>query len=331
MKRHKGLFEQIVDLDNIALAAHKAFKGKNAKRSVIEFREEFIENIERLRDNLISGNIEIGNYNMFEIYDPKHRVICAAKLTERIIHHAIMNICHDYFNRNLISDSYASRPNKGIHAAVSRAKRGASVYRYFAKLDVKKFFDSIDHVELKKMLMHMFKEEQLLILLFRIIDSYETQIGKGLPIGNLTSQYFANLYLSGLDHYMKENVHIPLYIRYMDDVLMMCNDRNYLRECVNAYTKYAELSLLLKIKPPIIGNVSTGVNFLGYRIDSKHITLSGKSKRRFRHKAILLNRLFSKGRILEHEYSNKLRSILSFAEHADSTLFIKSCVNIING
>ncbi|MDE7388445.1 MAG: RNA-directed DNA polymerase, partial [Muribaculaceae bacterium] len=208
------------------MAAHKAFKGKSQTPEVLKFRRNFMDSIIRLRQEIIYGEVEIGNYNQFIIFEPKQRLICAAPLRQRIMHHAIMNVCHCIFDRQLIYDSYASRPLKGTHRAIQRVREKSVGYRYFVKLDIRKFFDSIDHGVLKSLLRRILKDKKLLQLLDQIIDSYGCE--RGLPIGNLTSQYFANYYLSPLDHYMKEDIKAPVYVRYMDDVIMMAQDKRHL-------------------------------------------------------------------------------------------------------
>ena len=162
MKRKGHLIEQIADVDNLYLAFHKACRGKQRKAEVLAFREHFDENIAMLRENVLSGHITVGNYHYFTIYDPKERVICAAPFRERVLHHAIMNVCHEYFDRSLISDTYATRPGKGVYAALDKAVYAASHYEYMVKLDFRKYFDSISHDVLKQMLERKFKDNKLL-------------------------------------------------------------------------------------------------------------------------------------------------------------------------
>lgn len=219
MKRVGCLIEKIADFDNLALAAYKAFRHKRKSSEIIDYQNHLYENLNNLRCQILSGEIRVGGYRQFTIFEPKERKICAAPLCQRILHHAIMNVCHPYFDNNQIFDSYASRPGKGVHKAVLRVKQFSRNNRYFVKLDFKKYFDSIDHAILKTLLNRIFKDPQLLLIFNIIIDSYDMN-GKGIPIGNLTSQYFANYYLSGLDHRMKEVIKIRCYVRYMDDVVI---------------------------------------------------------------------------------------------------------------
>lgn len=319
MKRKGNLFNKIVEFENLSVGAYKAFRGKSWSKEVIDFRNEFCSNIQEIRGQLLSGTFLFGNYHKFIIYEPKKREICAAPLRQRIVHHAIMNICHDTFDRHLIFDSYASRPGKGTHRAIHRLKDKMQSFKYYAKLDIRKFFDSVDHGVLKELLGGLFKDTRLLIMFNSVIDSYGDC--KGLPIGNLTSQYFANHYLSSLDHFMMEKIKVSFYIRYMDDVVLLSDDRIILKEWVSEYVKYSNERLKLKVKPVMIGRTCCGIQFLGYKVYGNRIIMNGKGKRRFKKNISMLGKLYSKCRISQSEYSNRLFSILAYAKFADSHKF----------
>lgn len=322
MKRVGNLFDKIVEIENLMCSAHKAFKNKSSTREVIYFRKNFLQNIINIREELKSGTIELGNYRRFIIYEPKERHISAAPLKQRIVHHAIMNICHNFFDKNLIYDCFASRVGKGTHKAIKRLQEKQKSFLYYVKLDFRKYFDSIDHFVLKTLLRRLFKDPFLINLLDRIIDTYGKDF-KGIPIGNLTSQYFANFYISGLDHYMKEEVKVPFYIRYMDDVIILSSDFKQLKHAVKQYIAFSDSKLHLQVKPPIIGRVCHGIPFLGYRIYRDRIIINGKGKRRIIKKLKLLERLFHTSRISEKEISNRIHSSLSYLNFADSYKFRK--------
>ena len=252
MKRTGNLMEKICELDNLYLAFHKANKGKSGNSAAIDYRNNLHVNISILQEQLSSGNISIGNYHYFTIYEPKERLICAADFSERVLHHALMNVCHFYFERQLIYDTYATRPGKGTYAALDRAKKAIKKYRYVAKMDVRKYFDSISHAILHAKWRRLFKDEQLLRVFEKIINSYHTEPNHGLPIGNLTSQYFANFYLSELDHFAKEALRIEMYIRYMDDILIFGNDRQKLLHHTRVLQEKAKTDLAVSFKPPIL-------------------------------------------------------------------------------
>lgn len=328
MKRVGNLMNQIADYDNIQSAFIKSCRGKHAKREVIEFRKNYDENISNIRKSFLSGDIQVGNYKYFKIFDPKERLICAASFRERVIHHAIMNVCHQYFERTLIYDTYATRIGKGVYKAIDKAKIAASKYQYVAKLDYRKYFDSIDHEVMKEKLARLFKDKELLKLFYKIIDSYCVAEGKGVPIGNLTSQYFANYYLSSLDHKMKEELRVPVYLRYMDDILMMDNDRNKLKQHVSFIQYYSENDLKLQLKESIYRNSKMGVPFLGYIVKPYCLLLNGRSKKRFREKISYYSDCFEKEIISEEEYQQHLLPLLAFASYANNKSFQRAIINI---
>ena len=320
--------ERIAELDNLYLAYAKACRGKQRKREVILFQEHFDENIAELREQILSGSVDVGHYHFFTIHDPKERIICAAPFRERVLHHALMNVCHDYFDRSLISDTYATRPGKGIYAALDKATSGAAHYQYLVKLDFRKYYDSICHERLFCQLCRKFKDKTLLGIFRQIIDSYHADTERGLPIGNLTSQYFANAYLSAFDHYAKESLRARLYIRYMDDILMAGNDKQELMTNVKKLSAYAHSRLGLTLKPPICHKSATGVVFLGYRILPCYYTLSGRSKRRFRTKFLSYEHLLADGLWTDSQYEEHILPLLSFVNHALSSGFRRSCIDI---
>lgn len=326
MKRTGHLMEQITNLDNLYLAYQKACRGKHGKKEVLLFAESFDLNIQTMRSGLLDGTISVGNYHFFTIHDPKERIICAASFPERVLQHAIMNVCHPVFDRVLIDSTYAARKGKGVYAALDYAVKAMTRYKYSVKMDVRRYYDSIDHDVLKCKLRRILKDKELLMLMDKIIDSYELEKGKGLPIGNLMSQYFANLYLSALDHKAKEKWKIPVYIRYMDDILIAADDRMFLRQCVDNLMKYSSEELELTLKPPVFSKAENGQIFLGYRVLPFHYKLSGRSKKRFRSKWLEYNRLLEVNEWTERQYAEHILPLFSFARHAESLTFRKTCL-----
>lgn len=329
MKRVGHLIEQIISLDNLYLAYQKACRGKQRKQEVLRFAEHFDDNIEHMRNEIADGSITVGDYRYFTIHDPKERIICAAPFHERVLQHAIIKVCHPYFDRTLIDSTYATRKGKGVYAALDKAVEAISHYKYSVKLDVRKYYDSIDHGILKDRLRRVFKDNQLLALFDKIIDSYCVESGKGLPIGNLTSQYFANTYLSTLDHLVKEQWGATVYIRYMDDILIVGNDKEQLKQCVAEMTRYAVEQLRLTFKPPIFRQSKDGQTFLGYRVLLYHYKLSGRSKKRFRSKLMKYDRLLNENKWGENQYAEHILPLISFAQHAESAAFRQSCLECL--
>jgi len=318
MKRAGNLMEKICSIDNLYLAFYKASKGKRFDSAVVDFRNNLHPNIALLQKQLSNGKISIGNYHYFTIFDPKIRQICAAEFTERIVHHAIMNVCHDFFERQLIYDTYATRPKKGTYAALERAKSAMKKNQYVVKLDFKKYFDSISHDVLTIKLQKIFKDRQLLNLFKQIIDSYHVETGRGIPIGNLTSQYFANYYLSEFDHYAKETLKIDTYIRYMDDILIFGNEKDTLHLHVSNLNEKAKTELLLSFKPPVFALCKKGISFLGYKLFPNKTLLNRMSKKRFLKSMRSSSNLLKQNHFDEKKIQMKLFGFLTFAKYAYS-------------
>ena len=312
MKRAGNLIQKIADTDNIMLAFYKAMRGKRMSREVLSFEKNFEDNVLELRNEILSGNVYVGEYEYFYIEDPKLRLICAASFKERVLHHAIMNICHQYFERNLIETTYATRPKKGVYQAIDHTRIAMRKYKYVAKFDFRKYFDSISHQILNKKLERLFKDKTLLDIMSKIIGSYSKSEGKGIPIGNLTSQYFANYYLSEMDHWIKETLKVPEYIRYMDDFLVFSNDVDEIRGFASEIKKFANSKLALTLKPVIIVLSENGIDFLGYRVYPHKILLTQRSKKRFVKKNINYTSFLYGGYWSENDYYDHITPLLSY-------------------
>lgn len=316
MKRTGNLMDNICSIDNLLLAYYKAKRGKGYLPYVAEYSRNLVENIVRLRSQLLSGEVSIGRYRYFNIYDPKLRKICAAAFEERIVHHAIINVCHSYFERHLIYDTYATRLCKGSYAAIDRARNAMRHYAYVAKLDVRSYFESISHDVLKNKLRRIFKDYRLLALIDKIIDSYESTKNHGIPIGNLTSQYFANFYLSFLDHYAKEIVGVPVYIRYMDDILLFGRTAADVKVYMRDIAQYAEKELDIKLKQPVFCSVDRGISFLGYSLYPHKILLNRRSKVRFKRKMGKYVDMYLSGKWTDTEFNEHIVPLFAFVRKA---------------
>lgn len=317
---------KIIELGNLYFAFWKASKGKRQKRSVLEYQANLGANITSLRKQLTDGSVEVGDYHYFKVYEPKERQICASAFQERVLHHALMNICHCYFERALIHDSYASRKGKGQYKALERAKLHTNRYEWYLKLDVRKFFDSLSHDIIKRQLSRLYKEQRLLGIFSQIIDSYEARPDRGVPIGNLTSQYFANHYLSGLDHYVKENLRARAYVRYMDDMVIWGNEKEPLLEIKKSIEAYIEERLSLELKPFALNKSALGLPFLGYRIFPHHVMLLGSSKKRFIKKLSAVENANKLGDWSESKCQRHAEPLLAFLQHASTFALRKRLV-----
>ena len=318
MKRVGFLIEKIADKDNLLLAYYKAKRGKQYKKEVISFGDSLDYNLNKMQREIIDGNVSVGKYHSFVITDPKKRNIYAASFDERVLHHAIMNVCHEYFERTMIYDTYATRIDKGVYKALDKAKAASRKYKYVAKLDFRKYFDTISHHILKEKLLRIFKDKKLLDILSQVIDTYSVKEGKGIPIGNLTSQYFANYYLSSLDHYVKEELKVPIYIRYMDDILLFENDREILKNCVDLVMKYSTGKLELSLKTPVIKFTKDTVSFLGYKIGGDIVLLNSRSRNRFCKKIFIYDNYLSGCKWNEKEYQQHILPLMAFVRYAYS-------------
>ena len=197
MKRHGNLFERIVTFDNLLLASQRAMRGKKNKNSAASFCFNLENEILTLKEELDASTYLPRPYTQFEIREPKVRKICSSDFRDRVVHHAVCNLIEPIFERRAVFDSYACRNKKGSHLGVVRCQMFARKFQYYLKCDIRKYFESMDHVVLKNLLCRLFKDQRLLKLLDLIIDHAVpgNMPGKGVPIGNLTSQHFANFYL----------------------------------------------------------------------------------------------------------------------------------------
>lgn len=303
MKRATKLFDQICDIQNLHEAYYKASKSKRLSAEVMIFNQNYEQNLENLRCSLIEGSYRHGKYRQFTIIDPKERIISAAPFADRIVHHAVINVLEPVFERQFIFHTYACRSGKGTHAAARYAFKKAKSCKYFLKLDVRKYFDSINHSILKNFLCRIIKGSCCLTLLFGVIDTYcvnqnEVNVSdkKGLPIGNLTSQFFANFYLSSLDHFVLEHLKPCGYVRYMDDIVVFENSKENLKSIFAAIQGFCSENLKLLLKTPVFGLCKNGVPFLGWNISSEKITVLKSTRSRMKSKLSQIENDFLRGR-----------------------------------
>lgn len=310
---------RIASLENLHEAFLRAARGKSGKRAVCDFREHLDENLVEMSRQLLDGSFHFGRYHFFTVFDPKQRTICAASFPERVAFHAMMRVCHPVFDEFQTGDSYASRKGRGQYAALERTRQLARRFTWFAKLDMRKYFDSIDHGVMLSQLSRLFKDRQLMIYFRDLLDGYEVTTGRGLPIGNLTSQYFANHYLSVADHYAREHLHVSAMVRYMDDILFFGRDKEVLLEQVYLFYTYVREELHLSAHPPVVNKSAFGIPFLGYVVYPHRMRLNGRSARRFRHKMARLHQDLTEGCIDDRTYADRATCLLAFVEKAEVT------------
>ncbi len=275
-------------------------------------------NLRTLRTQIQKGEVEVGDYFYFKIFDPKEREICAAAFAEQVLHHALMNICHARFEQVQIFHSYASRKGKGTYAAVEQAKTYSKEYDFYLKLDVKKFFASLHHEVLERQVHSIIKDPKVLNIFETLIKSYESSPNRGVPIGNLTSQYLANHYLSGLDHFIKETLQIKSYVRYMDDMVLWHDDKAKLTKAHHSIAQYLQTELYCELKPEQLNKTVYGLPFLGYRIFPYHIQLTQRSKNRFFKKIATVDAKYDSGECTEEVCQVHVRPLLSFIRKVET-------------
>ncbi|MBO5591565.1 MAG: RNA-directed DNA polymerase [Prevotella sp.] len=319
--------ERIADRENLNEAFLRAAKAKRGRKAVVEFRRKVDDNLHVIRQQLLDGTFRFGRYQFFTIHDPKKRSICAASFPERVVFHAIMRICHPVFDNYQTYDSYACRKGKGQYKALERAQHFARRYQWFAKLDVRHYFDSISHRVLMQQLCRLFKDKQLLLYFSDLIASYSVMEGRGIPIGNLTSQYFANHYLAAADHYAKEKLGIKAMVRYMDDILLFAEEQNDLMKMMDGLKDYLHNSLRLECHEPIINKSRHGIPFLGYVVYGDNLRLNKRSKNRYHTKMKELAVSINLGEICGGDYAQHASCLTSFIAKADTYGFRNKVLN----
>lgn len=330
MKRHGNIYPQITDFANLIAAARQAQKGKRFRENILKFNYNLEAEIAKIQRELESKTYQPGRYKTFEIYEPKRRLISAAPYRDRVVHHAICNIIVPIFEKSFINDSYANRLGFGTHRALRRFTNFARNNSYILQCDIKKYFPSIDHEILKSLLRRKLKCQDTLWLVDTIIDNSNPQDSvidyfpeddllsplqrsKGLPIGNLTSQFFANVYLNSLDHFVKEQLKAKNYLRYVDDFALFSDDYGFLAAAKDAMEEYL-VNLRLKLHPVKSQLFETryGANFLGFRILPDTIRVRNENLQRGRRRLKRLQKDYAQGKI---ELADAQRSIQSWFAH----------------
>ncbi len=334
MKRYSNLFQQIIEFDNLFKASKQAEKGKRYRDNVLEFNYNLESELFNLQTKLTTKTYQPGNYKTFEIKEPKPRLISAAPYQDRVVHHALCNIITPIFERTFVAESYANRVNFGTHKALQRFTKYIRSSHYILQCDIQKYFPSIDHEILKSLLRRKIKCPNTLWLIDIIIDNSNKQIPViayfprddlftpsirryGLPIGNLTSQFFANVYLNSFDHFIKDKC--KKYVRYVDDFALFSDDYIFLEEIRLVMEEYLA-NLRLKMHPVKTQLFATkyGANFLGFRVFPTHIRVRTESLKRAKKRLRKLQADYIQGKITKQEVSHSINSWVAHLEHGDT-------------
>ena len=321
----KDLYEKIISKENLYRSARRAALGKRYRDSTADFNFHLEKDVEILRRELADGTYRHGAYRSFMIHEPKKRMISAAPFRDRVVHHAAHDIIEPLIDKTFIHDSYACRQGKGTHKAVDRAQSFLRANRFCLHGDIRKYFPSIDHGILKAMFAKRIVDKKLLWLLTEIVDSAPNlgaYVGrpKGLPIGNLTSQFFANLYLNELDYFVKFELRLRYYLRHMDDFLIFSSDKTCLIEIRNRIRDFlgSELKLELHKSKSQIYETAKGVKFLGFRLYENYRRLAADNVRRFRERLRGFVDSFRKGSIAAVKICDSVRCWTAHSRYADT-------------
>lgn len=330
------LFEQIIDIENIEKAYKQTRKGKRKyKVAAIKFARDETYNLLRLQNELKEGTWTFGEYVSFRVFEPKERVIHAPSYECKIVQLAINNVLKNVFNTKFIYDSYACIDGKGTHKAVDRVsyfmRHAAWRYgkgAYIIKLDIKKFFYSIDRTVLKEILGDDIKCNQTLVLLFKIIDSAKVIDSLGLPLGNTLSQPFANAIMNKLDQYCKRVLRIKYYVRYADDVVAIVESKELAIQILRKMTQFLNTHSHLQISEhkTKIFPLEQGVNAYGFKIYKTHRLLRDDSKKKIKRKTKKMPRLIVEGKMTVEKAEQILNSWLGHAKNGNSFNFIRSLI-----
>jgi retron-type reverse transcriptase len=336
MKRYGNLWDQVTAFENLLLASRKAQRSKRYRDNVLEFNYNLEDNLLQLQNELRSYSYNPGQYRTFEILDPKPRIISAAPYRDRVVHHALCHVIVPLIESTFVFDSYANRTGFGTHRALRRFTQFCRSSRYVLQCDIRKYFPCIDHEILKAQLRRKIKCAPTLWLIDRIIDNSNFQDSplayfpgddlltpytrrKGLPIGNLTSQFFANVYLNSLDHFVKEQLGARKYLRYVDDFALFSDDRAFLQDAQTAISAYLE-TLRLSLHPikTQLTETRLGANFVGFRVLDDRIRVRSDNLRRARsHMKHLLIR-YQQNQISKSEVLTSLDSWKAHLNHGDT-------------
>lgn len=308
-------YQEIIGLENL-LAAWEEFRlGKRDKADVQAFARHLLDNIVSLHSDLANLDYQHGGYKAFAINDPKPRQIHKASVRDRLLHHAVYRVLYPFFDRTFIADSFSCRIDKGTLKAIERFQTmGRQVSRnntrtcWVLKCDIRKFFANIDHGVLLQILSKYVPDSDILWLLKNVIDSFETKPGVGLPLGNLTSQLFVNVYMNEFDQFVKHKLKWKQYIRYADDFVFLSDDRTTLATILPLAGEYLTAKLKLQLHPDkvFIKTLASGVDFLGWVHFPTHRVLRTTAKRRMM------------ARIIEHGTPETVQSYLGLLQHGNT-------------
>ena len=342
-----SVFDKMCDFEELYLSYLEARKGKRYRDEILRYTDNLEENLLIIQNELIWEMYKVGKYNMFYVTEPKLRLVMSIQFKDRIVQWAIYRQLNPLYDKTFINDSYACRVGRGSHAAaerlqywlrqVNRREIENGVRYYYLKLDISKYFYRVNHEILLNILSVRIKDERLLRLLRTIINCETQKFGLpvgmspeactydlwlddvGMPIGNLTSQLFANIYLDQLDKFCKHGLHTHYYIRYMDDVIILSDDKEELHRIRNEIQNFLTEALQLDLnKKTAIRPISLGINFVGYQIWATHRKLKKSTARKIIRRVSVLCKELANGEITREDFDRHAASYKGMMEHCDS-------------
>lgn len=290
VETYSNVFPKVAGFGPLYKGYREARKGKRDHNEVLRFSKDLESNILDISRDLKTGEYEPKGFKEFEIFDPKHRVIEAPYFRDRVVHRSLYLSLEPIFENTFIYDSFACREGKGTHKGVDRAHYflRKPENSYYLKCDIRSYFGSVDHEILKEKIRRRIKDPELLDLVDSLLDSYSSEVGegKGLPIGTLYSQLFANIYLNSFDHFVKQKLQADYYTRYMDDFVLFSGSKDRLHGLEESMRGYLNNKLELKLpeSKTCIEPVSKGLTFLGYRMFPSHREIRPRNKKKFKRK-----------------------------------------------
>lgn len=318
------LVEAMADYANVQKAYNKARKCKRYRKDVLLFTKDKEDNLETVRNDILGLSYEPSEYRYFKVYEPKERQIMALPFYDRVVQHAINNVLEPIFNQRFIFHSYACRKTKGMHAASDTLQEWLYEWQkfhpdqplYAIKADIHHYFQSINHDVLKAEIRKVIKDAGALVLIDKIIDhNGQMPDGVGIPVGNLTSQLFANIYLNKLDQYIKHTLGAKYYMRYMDDFILLSPDKEQLRRWLANIERFLRDELKLELNPKTtILAARNGIDFVGYKHRATHRKVRPDSVKRIK-KTI---KKYESGKITKEQLQKSIASWTGHAGHADS-------------
>ncbi len=327
MAAYRDLWKELCSYSNLELAYKKARKGKTLKPYIIEFEKNLKENLQQLRTELFLHCYKPKPLQTFILREPKTRKISKSHFRDRVIHHALCNVIEPLFENSFIYDSYANRKTKGTLKAIQRFEfyarkisRNYTKSAFVLKADVRKYFDHVDHHVLLTILKRKIKDHKIMWLVKTILSNYFTAPGKGMPLGNLTSQFFANIYLNELDQFVKKQLRATYYIRYVDDFVILNSSENTLQNYKEKIDQFLSENLLLTLHPDKSKVIPSkqGIEFLGLKVFPHHKTIKKKNLRKFKRKLSMLSSEYIQDKASYDQIYDFMEGWNAYIQYADA-------------